>query len=247
MKGPKPMLNMLARKRIGQKPPRGPAFFILSAGGILGLAGASQVLDTVHGSQVLEVQDPVFGVPFRYVVLSVGAVELLVASLCLFTKRQGLSLALVCWLALDWVAYRVGLWTMGWPHPWVYVADLTDWLRVSPFLADSILLATALYLLIGSALLLLLPAGKLAALPERADCFKMSCPACGVHIQFATHDVGQKIPCPHCQATVTLRKPDLLKTVCFFCKEHIEFPPHAIGTKIPCPHCKMDITLKEPA
>jgi predicted RNA-binding Zn-ribbon protein involved in translation (DUF1610 family) len=76
---------------------------------------------------------------------------------------------------------------------------------------------------------------------------KMSCPSCGIHIEFASPYVGRKIPCPECQATITLRKPENLKMSCFFCKEHIEFPAHALGQKIPCPHCKMDITLMEPA
>ena len=75
----------------------------------------------------------------------------------------------------------------------------------------------------------------------------MSCPVCGVHIRFDERNLGQKIPCPHCQKAITLRKLDLLKMACFFCQEHIEFPPHAIGEKMPCPHCHMDITLKEPA
>ena len=75
---------------------------------------------------------------------------------------------------------------------------------------------------------------------------KMPCPSCGGHIKFDTRNLGQKAACPHCQAMITLRKPENLKMACFFCKGHIEFPPHAIGEKMPCPHCKMDITLKEP-
>jgi DNA-directed RNA polymerase subunit RPC12/RpoP len=73
------------------------------------------------------------------------------------------------------------------------------------------------------------------------------CPACGGHIEFAAQNLGQEIPCPHCQKTITLHKPDLLKMACFFCHGHIEFPTHAIGTKMACPHCKMNITLKAPA
>jgi DNA-directed RNA polymerase subunit RPC12/RpoP len=76
---------------------------------------------------------------------------------------------------------------------------------------------------------------------------KISCSHCGGHIEFASQNVGQQIPCPHCRKSIALRKPDFLKMACFFCKEHIEFPAHAIGEKMPCPHCKMDITLKEPA
>jgi DNA-directed RNA polymerase subunit RPC12/RpoP len=68
-----------------------------------------------------------------------------------------------------------------------------------------------------------------------------------VHIRFDERNLSQKIPCPHCQTAITLRKPDLLKMACFFCEENVEFPAQAIGEKMPCPHCNMDITLKEPA
>ena len=80
-----------------------------------------------------------------------------------------------------------------------------------------------------------------------AETQKLFCPACGGHIKFAIQNLGQKIPCPHCQKTITLRKPENLKMSCFFCQGHIEFPSHVIGEKISCPHCKMEITLKEPA
>jgi len=37
---------------------------------------------------------------------------------------------------------------------------------------------------------------------------KMVCPACGGHVKFAVQNIGQQIPCPHCQASIILRKPD---------------------------------------
>jgi len=83
-------------------------------------------------------------------------------------------------------------------------------------------------------------------LPQTIESIKMSCHSCGVHIEFAIQYIGQKIPCPHCQTTITLQKPENLKMSCFFCKEHIEFPSHATGQKIPCPHCAKTITLLNP-
>jgi DNA-directed RNA polymerase subunit RPC12/RpoP len=84
-------------------------------------------------------------------------------------------------------------------------------------------------------------------MPQMAASLKMFCPSCGGKIQFASQNLGRKIPCPLCRKTLTLRAPENLKMFCFFCKEHIEFPAHALGRKISCPHCKMDITLKEQA
>jgi uncharacterized paraquat-inducible protein A len=119
---------------------------------------------------------------------------------------------------------------------------------ISAGAVDVLLKTLVLYLLFGSFLSLLLSWAKKksSAFPgNMASNLKISCPACGGHIRFAAQNLGQIVSCPHCQKTVTLRKPDLLKMSCFFCQEHIEFPPHAIGQKIQCPHCNNDITLKE--
>ncbi len=74
---------------------------------------------------------------------------------------------------------------------------------------------------------------------------KMSCSACGGHIQFSAQNVGRKITCPHCWCTVTLRKPENLKMPCPDCQGHIEFPSHALGQKTACPHCNKNIILNE--
>jgi hypothetical protein len=76
-----------------------------------------------------------------------------------------------------------------------------------------------------------------------AGLMKMFCPACGGHLKFAAKNVGQQIPCPHCQKAITLREADeKLKMTCILCGGHVEFPPHAIGQKISCPHCAKSIT-----
>ena len=190
-----------------------------------------------------DMQDPVFGIPFRSLVLLVGIAEIIFACICLFISKRTLILGLLAWLVFNLAAYRIGLWTMGWPHPYAWVAGLTNGLNFSPRLADLIGSTALAYLFAGSVAMLWLERRTLKALQS----IKMFCPACGGKIKFSVNNVGQKIPCPHCRKDTTLRKPDLLKMACFFCKEHIEFPAHAIGTKIPFPHCKMDITLKEPA
>ena len=117
---------------------------------------------------------------------------------------------------------------------------------LSTGLTMTLLGALILFLLIGSSsLLVCLWIGEWKH--ARAGYLKMFCPGCGGHLEFLPQNLGQTIPCPHCQLSIILRKPDLLKMSCYFCKEHIEFPAHAIGTKMACPHCNNDITLKEPA
>ena len=220
--------------------------FILSAGGILMAAAVERFLVVAGNAQVLDLPEPVMGIPLRYSVLLVGALELAVALICLFGRQTGLQLGWLAWLATNYFVYRIGLLAMGYHWQGTCIGSLTDPLHLARGTVGMIVSFLPVYLLLGSyaALGQLWWAGRRA---KAAKFLKMSCPACGVHIRFDERNLGQKIPCPHCQKAITLRKPDLLKMSCFFCKEHIEFPSHAIGEKMSCPHCKMDITLKEPA
>jgi DNA-directed RNA polymerase subunit RPC12/RpoP len=207
------MLKELGRKQGGGSPLPWPRWFIRSAGGILALAGASRVLEGLQTTQVLDLQDPVSGVPFRYLLLLIGLMELFVCWLCLFTNKRALSLALVGWLAVNWAVYRMALWNMGWPHPWVLVGNLAELLKVSPALADCVVLGAALYLLAGSAILLLLTKRKPAALPAPMEYFKMHCPSCGGKTAFSARWAGQTIACPHCGSPLSLERSALKEGV----------------------------------
>jgi predicted RNA-binding Zn-ribbon protein involved in translation (DUF1610 family) len=224
---------------------RGIKLFIYSAGAILLIAALERFLIAAGGASALSLPEPVLGIPLRYSVLLVAGFELCVAMICLLGRQTGLQLGWLAWLATNYVVYRIGLLTMGLHCQGTCIGSLTDPLHLARGTIGIMVGYLPFYLLLGSyaALGWLWWAGRRA---KAAKFLKMSCPACGVHIRFDERNLGQKIPCPHCQKNITLRKPDLLKIACFFCKEHIEFPSHAIGEKMPCPHCKMDITLKEP-
>jgi len=225
---------------------KGTKLFIHSAGAIL-LAAALERLLIAHGvAQSLSLPEPAMGIPLRYAVLLVGGFELVVAMICLFGRQAGLQLGWLAWLATNYAVYRIGLFAMSCHPQATCIGILTDPLHLARGTMGIIVGIMPLYLLLGSyaAVIWLWLEGRRA---KATKFLKMSCPACGVHLRFDDRNLGQKIPCPQCQKSITLRKPDLLKMACFFCQEHIQFPTHAIGEKIPCPHCKMDITLKEPA
>lgn len=211
-------------------------------GGVLAFNGFAEMFAVLGKSQLLNMPDPLLGVPFRYVSLFVAVFELLVAALCLLTSKRTLSSGLVVWLAVNFVVYRIGLWSLGWHHPFSWLQGLMNSLNLSPFRADIINLTTVFMLIFGGSAILWFEYQKI----QTNQSSKMSCPSCGGHIRFATQNAEQPIPCPHCQKAITLHPPENLKMSCFFCQGHIEFPPHALGEKMPCPHCKMDITLKEP-
>ena len=213
--------------------------FALGVGGILLFAGLAEIIGAFGTSQVLSLRDAVFNMPVRYLMLALATISLPVAFLCLFTPRTKLGLILALWVAANFIVYRLGLWSTGSRHTSGF---LIAPLGLSLPATDQLMCASAVGLLLAGV------AGLWLGKPRKArvEMFKMACPACGTHIQFASPNLGRKIPCPQCHAPITLRKPALLKMACFFCHEHIEFPAHAIGEKMPCPHCKMDITLKEP-
>ena len=219
--------------------------FILMAGTILMLTGTSKLIGVFSAAQSLDLAEPILGFSHRHLMLITGLFEVPVAFICLCINKPKLSLSLVAWLAANLCLYRAGLWMMGWQHSnGLLIEPLGISLRVS----DAILSIASFFLLVGSLAALLVKRKTLSLIQgSTSDSIKLSCPACGGHVKFASQNIGQKIPCPHCQTIIKLRKPDLLKMSCFFCQEHIEFPSHCIGEKMPCPHCNKDITLMEPA
>lgn len=190
--------------------------------------------------------DPLFRISMRNVFWAAGGLAAIVALTCLFIgKGHTLKMLLVLWLAVILLTCQFGFRSSGAHNTQAYLYTLGDTFDVSAETTMRLLGGLVLYLLVGSAGLLLC-SWVAESHHAKAGYLKMYCPACGGHVEFLPTNLGQTIPCPHCQASVMLRKPENLKISCYFCEGHIEFPPHAIGTKMACPHCKMDITLKEP-
>lgn len=209
MKDPKssPVLRELARTQAAKTPSDWPGRFIFVAGAILMLTGTGLVLGASASAHQLGIHDPILGVPFRYLMLSVGMAELLVAFLCLFTNKRALSLGLMAWLAAVFLAYRIGLWNEGWHHSSGFMVAP---LNLSPRMTDAITSLTLFILLIGSCIMLMKvlwrPRMKPSTTSERNDFLKIPCPQCGGRIEFPSSGIGQKIACPHCAATITLQK-----------------------------------------
>jgi len=210
------------------------------AGGLLFFIGVAEILGALNQSQVLGLADPIFGISFRHLMLMTGIVQLAIALVLLFTNWRILGLGLAAWISANFLAFRIGLWSMGWHHSSGFMVHP---LGLSMTATDVIFSLSSVFLLVGSVAILWHERWTAQA----ANFLKMPCPSCGGHIRFAIQNLGQIISCPHCQKETTLRKLDLLKMTCFFCKEHIEFPVHALGQKISCPHCNRGITLMEPA
>ena len=221
-------------------------------------AALIRFLIAAGNAQVLALPEPMLGIPLRYAVLLVGGLELVVALVCLFGKRVGLQIGWLAWLATNFLVFWIGLVWQHFSPQGTCIGSLTDPLRVYHGTTGYVLQFLPFGLVLGSyaaAVSFWFSAdartARLAEARQRdatAGLMKMFCPACGGHVKFPAQNIGQQIPCPHCQAAITLRKPDEnLKMACVLCGGHVEFPPHAVGQKISCPHCKMNITLRQPA
>jgi len=241
--------------------------FIHSAGGILLAATLIRFVIAAGNAQIMVLPDPMLGIPLRYAVLLVGGLELVVALICLFGKRVGLQLGWLAWLGTNYVVFWIGLIWQHFSPQGTCIGSLTDPLHLSRGLTGYILQFLAFGLALGSyAALLQLwlakrvkvespsvqtavanPGTARTGAPVLVRSLKISCTACGGHVEFPTNLLGETIPCPHCRATITLKRADNIKMSCSSCGGNIEFPAHALGEKIPCPHCAKTITLLQSA
>ncbi|HUZ08284.1 MAG TPA: hypothetical protein VMV89_12460 [Candidatus Paceibacterota bacterium] len=242
-------------------------YFIPTVGVILLAAALTRFVIAAGNAQVLALPDPMLGIPLRVTVLMVGGFELVVALICLFGRRIGLQTGWLAWLGTNYVVFWIGL---AWQHcspQGTCIGSLTDPLRLYYGATGYILQFLPFGLALGSYAALVQPwlakrvkvesppvqtavansgpAKTGAAVLVRS--LKISCTACGGHVEFATNLLGETIPCPHCRATITLKRADNIKMSCSSCGGNIEFPSHALGEKIPCPHCSTDVILAKSA
>jgi hypothetical protein len=224
--------------------------FIYSAGAILLMAALERFLIAAGDVQVLGMPDPALGIPLRYAVLIAGVLELTAALICLFGKQVGLQIGWLAWTSTNFIVFRIGLLSMHCHPQATCIGSLTDPLRLSRGITGIVLQIIPACLCFGSYALLSLwfkrrikPANLVA---ESGETIKMFCALCNGHISFSLANLGQKIPCPHCHATITLMRQKNVKTSCPSCGEHIEFPLHGLGQTIPCPHCTVPVTLQLP-
>jgi DNA-directed RNA polymerase subunit RPC12/RpoP len=216
--------------------------FTDSAGALLLALGVAMLLANLSSLGLHQPHDPVLGLTMDTEFWAGGGLLVAFSLLCFFAQSRWLRLALILWLAVDFLVYQIGLRSMGLTHGFSgYLGSLAGAFGVSPWTAEWGLNVLFGYLLLGSCAC----AVWIWVQKPGKNSLKMSCAACGGHIAFTDKDIGKQTACPHCKAAITLRAPGNLKMSCFFCKEHIEFPAHALGQKIKCPHCKNDITLKE--
>ena len=223
-------------------------YSVYAFGAILLFVAFATLWGSWYKINLVSATDPVTFLTMRTTLWVLAALELVVAIICLLGSNAIVQLRLVCWLALNFLLYQIALHWVG--SSGGFKAGYTGIAAVfgsSVASVDMISKSLFVWLFVSSVGGLVWARWRKESFWVRCEHSKMSCPACGGHIQFASQNIGEHTNCPHCQKPVTLRPAEEnLKMNCFFCQGHIEFPAHALGSKMPCPHCKKDITLVEP-
>lgn len=116
----------------------------------MAVTGVAKVWTALGDVKLLAVADPIVGISFKHLILSVGVMEVAVALACLFSKRETLALGLIAWISTSFAVYRFGLWWVDWKSPCGCLGNLTDALNISPQAADNIMKLVLAYLFIGS-------------------------------------------------------------------------------------------------
>ena len=129
--------------------------FLRSVSFLLALSAFAKFWSAAFGAgSILKASDPLVGIPFGPLLLTVALVEVLVASVCL--SRSSINgLMAVAWLSTVFLAYRIGLWWIDWKKPCSCLGNLTDALHISPQLADNVMKGVLAFMLIGSISLLI--------------------------------------------------------------------------------------------
>lgn len=124
--------------------------FIRSAGVLLIITAIAKLTSSAGSASILQTSDPILSTSFKHIFWFIGAVELVVASICLFSKKLALQATFVAWLATSILLYRLGLVWVGYHKGCQCLGNLTDILHISPQIADTAMKIILAYLLLGS-------------------------------------------------------------------------------------------------
>lgn len=124
--------------------------FVISSAIILILTAVAKYLAAFGNAKILQVADPLTGLPFRELLFFAATLEVIVALICMFSQRGVVQFRLIAWLALIFLVYRLGLIWIGYHRPCSCLGNLTDALHIPPQIADMAMKIILAYLLIGS-------------------------------------------------------------------------------------------------
>jgi len=124
-------------------------WYFYSVGALLFVTAAAKFASAGGNARILEDSDPILQLSFRHVFLLAGAIETVVAAICLFARWPLLQAALTAWLATNFAAYRIGLLWIGYQKPCHCLGNLTDAIHITPSAADHFMKGMLVYFMVG--------------------------------------------------------------------------------------------------
>jgi hypothetical protein len=124
--------------------------FVLISASVLFITGSLKILSAFGTQQILDVSDPFFLIPFRKLLFGVGALELSIATFCVFSRNWNMKSNLIAWLTANFMLYRFGLWFIGWERPCHCLGYFFDTFHVTQGLTDMLAKVIFAWLLSGS-------------------------------------------------------------------------------------------------
>jgi CHASE2 domain-containing sensor protein len=124
--------------------------FAVVSGVTLFITGSAKLFSIFGRDALLDFHDPVTGLSFRYLLLFVGLLEVVIAYVCFDVQKLSVSIELVAWLSTGFLFYRCGLFVLGWRRFCPCLGSLTGAIHVSSHTADTAMKIILGYLLIGS-------------------------------------------------------------------------------------------------
>jgi len=124
--------------------------FLYSTSALLLITGLAKLISVFGKANLLEVPDPITKIQFRYLLLVIGIVEIVIAVVCFLPRRTELKAALIALLATNFALYRIGLFLMHYHRPCACLGGLTDAIGIPSATADMIMKCILVYFLVGS-------------------------------------------------------------------------------------------------
>jgi hypothetical protein len=132
------------------------ACFVQSAAVILFITGAAKFISALGAAESLDQPDSLLILTHRHIFFLMSGLELGLSAYLLMGGNTKLKLALLAWLATNFLVFRIGLWWMGAPNLCNCLGNLDQFLPLSPGILNFGAFAALGWLLIGSYALMII-------------------------------------------------------------------------------------------
>ena len=123
--------------------------WLVGASAILLFTGMAKLLTAISDAKFLGLPDPLFTfLPNRQFLLRGGSVEFIVAISALKHADDRIKVGLIVWVSTLFLAYRIGLWLVGFKGNCSCIGNYGDLLRLTPKQADALAKMLLAYLLL---------------------------------------------------------------------------------------------------